>query len=87
MDRVTGQRGRKSWCYLSILLTCSQVEQWKLLLNKKSGPGALLSLCCPHLHLLTTTHVVPVSSKAFRLGGSTVAVSLIWAFADIYSDT
>lgn len=44
--------------------------------QKEKQVLALLSLCCPHLHL--------VSSEALRLGGSTIAISLGWAFAEIY---
>lgn len=36
---------------------------------------ALLSLCCPHLHLVTITHAALVSSEALGLSGSMVAVS------------
>lgn len=34
---------------------------------------ALLSLCCPHLHLVTVTHAVLVSSEALGLEGSMIA--------------
>lgn len=44
---------------------------------------ALLSLCCPHLYLVAVT-VVLVSSEALRLGGSTIGVNLVCAFAEIY---
>lgn len=50
--------------------------------KKKNHVLPLLSLCFPHLHLVTVT-VVLVSSEALRLGGSTIAVSLVWAFAEI----
>jgi len=54
-------------------------------LSLDKGPQvlALLNLCCQHLHLVTATHVVPVSSKALGLGGSVIAISLVWTFADV----
>lgn len=51
--------------------------------KKKNRSWLCWAYGCPHLHLVTVT-VVLVSSEALRLGGSTIAVSLVWAFAEIY---
>lgn len=73
-----------SFSYLSFLPPCSQREQWKMLLNKNPQVLVLLSLCCPHLHLVTVP-VFLVRSEALRLGSSTIAISLVWTFSEIYS--
>lgn len=41
--------------------------------EQKNQVLALLSLCCPHLHPVTVTWAVLVSSEALGLGGGTMA--------------